>query len=94
MAIENVVDFDFLDRPDVSAIEAALQQLYLLDAIDKNGRIRSLGYEIVKFPLEPTYAKSLLSARSISSDCAYECAKLLSILSTENIWMSVSRSDQ
>ena len=24
MAIENVVDFDFLDRPDVSAIEAAL----------------------------------------------------------------------
>jgi len=60
MEIENVVDFDFLDKPDSTAIEAALQQLFLLDAIDKNGCIRSLGRELVQFPVEPTFAKSLL----------------------------------
>jgi HrpA-like RNA helicase len=65
----------------------------LLDAIDKNGKIRSLGYELVKFPLEPTFAKALLQAKSISKECSYDCAKLVSILSTENIWIGVSKFD-
>ena len=39
--IENVIDFDFLDRPAIEAIESALKQLFLLEAIDKNGQIKS-----------------------------------------------------
>ena len=35
--IENVIDFDFLDRPALEAIDSALKQLFLLEAIDKNG---------------------------------------------------------
>jgi HrpA-like RNA helicase len=64
-----------------------------LEAIDKHGRIRTLGKELVKFPLEPTFAKALLMAKCISNQCAGDCAKLLAILSTENIWMGVSRQD-
>ena len=39
----------------------ALKQLYYLDAIDDNGDITDLGKEICKFPLEPSYAKALVS---------------------------------
>ena len=85
--------FDFLDRPDPAAIESALVQLYLLEAIDSYGRVSSLGKELVKFPLEPTYAKSLLAAKFVSKQCAVECCKLFAILSTENIWSGVSKFD-
>ena len=53
----------------------------------------SLGQELAKFPLEPTFAKSLLAARFLSKDCASDCSKLLSILSTESIWMGISKND-
>lgn len=67
--IENVIDFDFLDRPAIEAIESALKQLFLLEAIDKNGQIKSIGYELVKFSVEPTFAKALIISKSISLEC-------------------------
>ena len=93
MGIEDILGFDFLDKPDSVAVEQALKQLYLLEAIDKDGRIRSLGDELAKFPIEPSFAKSLIAARLLSNDAARDCSKLLSVLSTESIWMGVSRHD-
>jgi len=89
-----VLGFEFLDKPDEASVEQALKQLFLLDAIDRDGRIRSLGEELARFPIEPTFAKSLLAARLLSKDAAKDCSKLLSILSTESIWMGVSRNDE
>lgn len=74
-------------------VEQALRQLYLLDAIDKDGKIMSLGKELARFPIEPTFAKSLLSARYLSKNAASDCSKLLSILSTESVWMGISKND-
>ena len=65
----------------------------MLDAIDKEGKITSLGQELARFPIEPTFAKSLLSARFLSKESAYDCSKLLSILSTESVWMGISKND-
>ena len=42
--------------------------MYYLDAIDENGDITELGKEICKFPLEPAYAKALVSG--IMMGCA------------------------
>ena len=67
MGIEDILGFDFLDRPDIEQLKHALKQLFLLDAVDKDGRIRTLGYELAKFPAEPTFAKSLLAASFVSS---------------------------
>jgi len=64
-----------------------------MDAIDKEGKIRRLGEELVKFPLEPTFAKALLSAKSVSRESAKDCCKLVSVLSTESIWSGVSKQD-
>ena len=48
-----------------------------------------MGVELSKFPLEPTYAKALLAAYFLSCDDEMMC--LVSILSSENVWMTVSR---
>ncbi|KDO81974.1 hypothetical protein CISIN_1g005291mg [Citrus sinensis] len=39
----NVLKFDFLDPPSSESLEDALKQLYLIDAIDENGSITSIG---------------------------------------------------
>ena len=43
MNIDDILGFDFLDRPDQDSLEYALKQLYLLEAIDDKGRLRTLG---------------------------------------------------
>ena len=65
----------------------------MLDALDKEGIITSLGQELARFPIEPTFAKSLLAARFLSKESASDCSKLLSILSTESVWMGISKND-
>lgn len=69
MKIDDVLGFDFLDKPDTEQLEAALKQLYLLKAIDIDGRMRTIGYELAKFPLEPSYGKALLAAKVVSRYC-------------------------
>jgi len=86
-----VLNFDFLDRPDSESLRHALKQLFLLDAIDTNGRLRTLGSELAKLPLEPTFSKALLASKMVSRRCADDMTVLLSMLSTEQIWLGISR---
>lgn len=37
-----------------------------------------------RYPLEPSYAKSLISSKML--DCSNEMSAIVAILSTENIW--------
>jgi len=52
-----------------------------------------LGHELAKFPVEPTFAKSLLASRYVSKRCTEDFTKLLAVLSAESIWMGVSKMD-
>jgi len=45
-----------------------------------------------KFPLEPSYSKALIS--SLLMDCEEDMITIVSLLSTENIWSRVSRSNE
>ena len=75
-----------------------MKHLYFLEAVTLNGKLTSLGEELSKFPLDPSFSKALMLGyfimkkfddRKILSDVL----KLVSILSTENIWMNVLKSD-
>mmetsp|Transcript_36767 Transcript_36767/g.48248 ORF Transcript_36767/g.48248 Transcript_36767/m.48248 type:complete len:115 (+) Transcript_36767:144-488(+) len=94
MGIRDVLNFDFLDKPDEKCLRRDLKQLYLLDAIDDNGELRKLGDELAKLPLDPTYGKALLASKMVSRGCADDMTNLLSMLSTESIWLGISRSDE
>ena len=68
IGINDVINFDYLDRPELGSIQFALKELYYLNAINEKGDLEDLGIELSKFPLEPTYAKALLSSYYLHCD--------------------------
>lgn len=92
LGIKNVMRFEFIENPDKQNLLFALKQLFLLRAIDKDAQLTQLGREMNKLPLEPTYAKVLLASKFYK--CQEEMTTLVSILSTENIWVPVSAKDE
>eukprot|EP00897_Mesotaenium_endlicherianum_P008574 jgi/Mesen1/7745/ME000407S06973 len=61
----DVLSFAFLDRPASAALQDALRQLYVLDAIDADGRVTPLGLRMAELPLEPALARMLLAAQDL-----------------------------
>ena len=53
----DVLDFDFLDKPDLKLMGDALRQLYALGAIDEDGSVTTLGREMSPLPVEPQLAQ-------------------------------------
>lgn len=46
----------------VSQLEDALRQLYVLEAIDADGKITDVGKEMSKLPVDPSLARALLAS--------------------------------
>ena len=46
MGFKNLSSFPFIDEPPAEAIEAAENELQRLEAIDENGRITEIGFEV------------------------------------------------
>ena len=42
--------------------------MYLLGALDENGRITDLGHEMTKLPIDVPYAKALIASLSMGCD--------------------------
>ena len=62
MGIKNVETFPFPTLPEHGSIQAALQILVALGAVDKNKEISTLGRAMMKFPVGVRYAKMLVLA--------------------------------
>ena len=50
-----------------------------------------MGYEMSRYPLEPSYAKVVITSKLIG--CAEQIATIVALLSTENIWLRVTKVD-
>jgi ATP-dependent RNA helicase DHX8/PRP22 len=48
-----------------AVLEEALKQLYVLDAIDANGKITGLGRRLALLPLEPSLGRALVAAQEL-----------------------------
>jgi len=92
MGIDNIVDFDFMEKPEKESILEALKQLYYLQAIDQDGRITRLGIEISKFPLDCTYSRCLIASHFFN--IKEEMNTLVSLISCENVWFNVNKYDE
>ena len=62
MGIKNVETFPFPTLPEQGSIQAALQILVALGAVDKNKEISTLGRAMMKYPVGVRYAKMLVLA--------------------------------
>ena len=92
MGIENVLEFDFIEAPAKEQLVDAVKQLYFLRALDKDGKLTDLGVEMNKFPLEPSFSKTLLAAHFYH--CWDDACTMVALLSSEKIWTAVSREDE
>ncbi|KAL0447230.1 UNVERIFIED_CONTAM: putative pre-splicing factor ATP-dependent RNA helicase DEAH4 [Sesamum latifolium] len=63
------------------ALEDALKQLYLIDAIDEDGSITSLGRTMAELPLEPSLSRTLLEANECG--CLSHALTVAAMLSAE-----------
>lgn len=70
LGINNLIDFDFIDKPEKSNVIFALENLFYLGALDQQGIITSLGTKLTLFPLDPSLSKLLLA--SVDLMCSKE----------------------
>ncbi|KAK9832232.1 hypothetical protein WJX74_003796 [Apatococcus lobatus] len=80
----DVISFDYLDPPQPEALEDALRQLFILDAIDSDGKVTPLGKEMARLPLDPCLARMLIAAANLS--CLPEALTVAAMLSAESIF--------
>jgi ATP-dependent RNA helicase DHX8/PRP22 len=88
LGISDVLNFDFLDPPSSEQVIQALHLLYMLHALDANGRITPLGQKMSQFPLEPQLSRMLIQSATSSCDCLLEMVIICAMLSVENIWIT------
>ena len=91
IGITDVQAFDFIDPPSPSALARALENLHLMSAIDRCGKITAIGKLMAQIPLEPMAARTLIWA--MKSRCAKTIeivATILSMLSIDSIFMDNS----
>ncbi len=92
MGIDNIVDFDFMEKPDRNSIYEALKQLFYLQAIDVDGHITNLGKEMTKFPLDCCYSRALIASNFFN--VREEMEILVSLISSENVFVNVNKYDE
>ncbi len=92
MGIEDVLEFDFMERPEHESIIEALKILYYLQAIDKDGKITKLGLELAKFPIDCCFARALIAGKFFGIE--EELSTLVSLISCENVWFNVNKYDE
>ena len=67
IGVDDVLNFDYMEKPDDDLILRALRQLYMLDALKRDGALTNFGRELVKYPIEPHFSKALMISKYL--DC-------------------------
>ena len=84
MGIDDLINFEFMDKPPTHTIIDALEQLYALEAVDDEGHLTSIGRRMAQFPLNPQLSKMLIASSELG--CSEEIMAIVAILSVQGIW--------
>lgn len=84
MGIKDPFAFEFMDPPPINTMVLALQELYILNAIDELGELTMLGRKMADFPMDPTLAKTLII--SAEYGCSQEILTIVAMLSVPTIF--------
>lgn len=84
MGIEDILNFGFMDRPHEESILKALEELYILEALNEDGMLTNVGSYMAYFPMEPMLAKTLI--KSFEFNCSYEVIEVIAMLSVPDVF--------
>lgn len=79
MKINDVINFEYVDRPPTEVLLFAIEQLTALGALDKSGDLTLLGRRMAEFPLDPKMSKSIIDSEKYG--CSEEILSIMSMLS-------------
>lgn len=89
LGINNVARFDYMDAPPREALCRALETLFTLGALDRDGNItQPLGTRMAQLPIDPPYAKVLLTADTLH--CTSEVLTIVAMLSAESVFVNLT----
>mgnify|MGYP004710742221 FL=1 len=84
MGINDILNFQFMDKPNEDSILKALEELYILEALDEDGLLTEVGRLMAHFPMEPKLSKTLI--KSFEFGCSYEVIEIISMLSVPDVF--------
>lgn len=79
LGINDLLNFDFMDRPPAQTLIVALEQLYALGALNDKGELTKLGRRMAEFPLDPMLSKTLIASEKYK--CTSEILSMVAMLS-------------
>jgi pre-mRNA-splicing factor ATP-dependent RNA helicase DHX16 len=79
LGINDLLNFDFMDRPPADALIRALEQLYALGALNDRGELTKLGRRMAEFPLDPMLSKTVIASEKY--ECVSEVLSTVAMLS-------------
>ncbi len=90
LRIGRTENFPFLQKPSSRALTDGYRRLRELGAVNRKGRLTTLGHRMGAFPLDPPISRMLLAARS--HGVIEEIAVIASALSVGELWTDTSKS--
>lgn len=86
LGVADLVHFDFMDPPAPETLMRALELLNYLGALDDEGNMTPIGYQMSDLPIDPQLAKTLLASAS-DYQCSHEILSIVACLSVPQIFM-------
>lgn len=85
LGVDDIIGFDFLEKPSRAAIQKSLEELFLLGALTDDCKLSDpVGHQMARLPLDPIYSKALILASQFK--CLEEMLIAVSMLSVESIF--------
>ncbi|OXG15147.1 pre-mRNA-splicing factor ATP-dependent RNA helicase DHX16 [Cryptococcus neoformans Ze90-1] len=78
LGINDVLNFDFLDKPPADTIIRSFELLYALGALNHKGELTRLGRRMAEFPVDPMLSKAIINSENYK--CTHEVLTIISML--------------
>jgi pre-mRNA-splicing factor ATP-dependent RNA helicase DHX15/PRP43 len=85
LGVDDLVHFDFMDPPAPETLMRALELLNYLNALDDEGELTEIGYQMSELPLDPQLSKLLLVSPEYG--CSSEIVSIVACMSVPQIFM-------
>ena len=82
LGIDDLLHFEFMDRPPHENLIMALELLYALGAFNKKGQLTMIGRKMAEFPVDPQISKMILASEKYK--CTEEIITIASMLSVNS----------
>lgn len=82
LGISDILNFDYIDRPPIATLGLALEQLYVLGALNHHGELTSMGRRMSEFPVDPMMSKAILASEKFK--CSEEVITICAMLSVNS----------